>query len=104
MKAGRLDRKITIEDYTITTNDYGEEEKTWSTWATVWAEKRDKKGREYFEQSGEYTEQQTVFKVRYRDGVKATMRIKYDGTTYDIVSVAELGRREGLELIAEVKQ
>lgn len=104
MKSGRLDRRITIEQYTVTRDSYGGEPKSWSTWATVWAEKRDKKGREYLEQSGEHTERETVFKIRYQDGLSTDMRILCDGRYYDIIGLAELGRREGWEVITEAQQ
>ena len=49
MRGGKLDRLIAIEQNVPTRNTHGEETKAWQNFATVWASKRDKGGREYFE-------------------------------------------------------
>ena len=101
MRAGELDRKITIQQNAPTADDYGQEIAAWSTLATVWAKKTDVRGREYFAQSGERAEIAAVFKIRYRADIKAEMRISYAGKFYDIREIREVGgRNEGLELMA----
>ena len=40
----------------------------------------------------------TLFTIRYRDDIDATMTIAYEGEEYDIQSIKEIGRREGLEI------
>lgn len=104
MQAGKLDRRIDIEQRTLTKNAYGEETETWSVWATVWAQKRPKTGREYFEAQQERAESEVVWRIRHRTGIKVgEMRVN-DGThTYDIESVIEMGRREGLELLTKAE-
>ncbi len=39
MKAGDLDRRVTIQTPTVTKNGYGESVTTWTDLATVWAAK-----------------------------------------------------------------
>jgi SPP1 family predicted phage head-tail adaptor len=41
-----------------------------------------------------------IFQIRYDAGVKPIMHIRYNGADYDIVSIQEIGRREGLEIVA----
>ena len=99
MRAGRLDRRITIEQPTAAVNTFGEPVQTWADLATVWASVRAKSGREFFA-GGEQATADTVFRIRYRSDVTRVMRISYGGAVYDITAIAEIGRREGLEIIA----
>lgn len=102
MRAGELDRKIVIERVTETQNAIGEPVASWATFATVWAAVKPVRGREYFAAQGMQAEADSVFRIRWLDGVTPKMRISYDGAVYDIQHVAELGRRAGLELYARV--
>ncbi len=104
MRAGELDRKIVIESATETRDDYGAVVQTWATFATVWARKRDIRGSEQFTAQQVNARIAATFTVRWLDGVTEKMRISYDGQTWDIRSINEIGRREGLELYAEVKR
>jgi SPP1 family predicted phage head-tail adaptor len=104
MRAGTLDRRITIEQRSLSQDAYGQDTATWSEWATVWAQKRPKTGREYFEAHQERAEAEVVWRIRHRDGVKAgEMRVNDGDHTYDIESVIEMGRREGLELLTKAE-
>lgn len=101
--AGPLDRYVTIEQKTKTRDAYGAEIETWTTFAQVWASKRDIRGREYFAAQQVNAETDTVWRIRWIAGVKAEMRINWNGTLYDIQDIAEIGRREGLEIMARVR-
>ena len=46
----------------------------------------------------------TIFKIRHRTDVDATMRVDYDGKKYYIIGVKELGRTEGLQLTTELRE
>lgn len=100
VRAGRLDRRITIQTFTESQNSVGEPIKTWSNLATVWAAKLDVTGREAFTGVERYAEVDTKFKIRWRDDLSVEMRISYDGRYYDIVHIAEIGRQEALEIMA----
>jgi len=102
MNPGRMDRKITIEKVTETRSSSGQVTKTWSTFASVWAEKIDSGSREFFNR-GAVAETATVFKIYYLNGLTQKHRVKYNNEYYDIKSIKELGRREGHEITA-VKQ
>lgn len=100
MRAGPLDRRITIEVRTVTQNDAGAPVESWAEFATVWAQKTDLRGDEFFAAQKENGEITTRFRIRHFAGLKAEMRIAYDGLYYDIVQLMELGRRDGWEILA----
>ena len=53
VKAGRLRHRLTIQTHTVSQDGFGEPDKTWSDLATVWADVRPLRGREYLEARGE---------------------------------------------------
>lgn len=98
MNIGRLDRKIAIESLQLAEKSAsGEETRVWAVVAEVWASVTRQTGRE-FVQGQTIGEGRVVFTMRYRDGIEPDMRIRYNGSLYDIQDVRELGRRAGLEL------
>ena len=86
MEAGKLDRRITIQQATVTRGAGGGETRTWANLATVWANVRPMSGREFTagQQLGEVT---TTFQIRYRSDVVEKMRVSYDSKTYNIRAV-----------------
>lgn len=102
MRAGDLDRKLVIEEPTGTRNGIGENIETWSEFATVWAKRLPVKANEYYATDQVNAPVEAVFRIRWLSGLTAAMRISYDGKYYDILSIQEIGRREGYELIARV--
>ena len=101
MEAGRLNRRITIEQKSVTRDSYGGESITWATVATVWAAVLPIRGQEYVSIRQAGAELTTRFLIRYREGVTPAMRIVYDGAHYDIVEVINpQDGREHLELMA----
>lgn len=102
MRAGELDRRIVIEDLTDGKDDYGGKTEIWSNFATVWAKKIPMRGREYQAPAQVGAEVDTIFRIRWLAGVTTRMRINDDGQYYDIQYLAELGRREGLDILARV--
>lgn len=99
MRAGRLDRRITIQEFVTTQDPYGAPVETWQGVATVWAEIVPTRGREYWQAQQVVGEETLTVRIRWRPGMSVTNRIVYQGQTYDIASVAEIGRRVGLELV-----
>lgn len=101
MRAGPLDRAVHLQHRTLTRDtDTGEQVESFTTYATVWTGKRDVRGREFFAAQQVNAEVSTSFQIRYRTDVLATDRMVIDGLDYNIVAVAEIGRREGLEIQA----
>lgn len=98
LPAGTLDRQIVLQAPTTTRGSSGAPIQTWATQATVWADVRPATAREFIAGAQEVAERRTVFRIRWREGVKVTWRVLFDAQTWRIVGVGEIGRREGLEL------
>ena len=105
MIPGRMNRKITIQEFgddSPAFDSYGAPSGSWGTYTTLWAEKIEQKGREFFA-GGVVGEGVVVWRIRYDSGITTKMRISYDSKYYDINSIVEIGFREGQELIATVQ-
>lgn len=98
IKAGKLDRQITITREAETVAASGTVSKTWDTVATVRAELVQRDAEEYLAGFGEAETGGAVFRIRYLAGITTGDRVTFDGYSYDIDEIAELGRRRGLEL------
>lgn len=103
MLAGRLDREVDILESAGSQDDTGDDRRTWSVVATIWAEKQDLAGKTFFAARQDNSEITTRFRMRWRTGLSADNRLRYDGVDYEIVSVAELGRRDGLEVMTRAR-
>lgn len=106
MRGGELDRLVRVEQLLTTQDDLsGEPIKTWQLLVEVWAKKRDAGSREFFAAARDNVEQSTVWKMRWIEGVTPQMRIVHDGVPYTIIDggIKEIGRREGLEILAVAK-
>lgn len=106
MNPGRMDRQITIERKTETRDAVGYPVPSWSPLATVWAEVRPLSGREALrsgEALGRVIGSETAsFFIYHTDGLTIEDRINYDGKIWNIRYIREIGRRDGLEILAEV--
>jgi SPP1 family predicted phage head-tail adaptor len=102
MQAGRLDRLVELRHVLLTPDaSTGQQVESWPTaYATVWASKRDIRGREFYAAQQNNSDVTTVWQLRYRSDVVTTDVIVYDGLQYNITAIAELGRRDGLEIQA----
>lgn len=119
MRAGRLDRQITIESRSIAVDpDTGDETVTWTPLSyepgspavaeRYWAEVQDAlpSRSEAVTQGLPIARNQTRIRFRWRDDVNSTMRVTVHGDTdrdYQIVGgPAEVsGRKELLEIVCE---
>jgi SPP1 family predicted phage head-tail adaptor len=103
MRAGNLDRKVTLQQRTLAAaNARGEKIASYSTLAEVWGERRDVSGREFFAAGQLHAEASTRFLIRYRSSLTTVHRVVCEGVTYDVVHIAEVGRRVGIELVCKV--
>jgi len=101
IRAGRLDRKITIERKTTTTDSIGGVVETWATWKTAWSEVVPVSGREALRFNRPTASRVSKFVIRYLSGLTEKDRIVHDSQNWDVIYIREIGRREGLEVIAE---
>lgn len=103
MRAGLLDRRITIEDYTLAVNDREEPIKTWAAitnGSNRPAQVLQQSGRMLWEARKENAEVECVFVIRYLAGLNERQRIAYEGKYYAIYRIEEIGRRVGYNLYA----
>lgn len=106
MRAGELDRSIVIQAKTSTQDSYGQPVDTWAkihSSATLPAKYTGLPGSEGFTDPQFIGRQLAQFKIRFRDDVTVLSRIVYNGRIWDIQSVVELGRREGLTITATAR-
>ena len=103
MRAGRLDRVVTLGKKTVSGQDsYGEETVTWTD-VIVWAERRDLRGDERWTAQQVMGKQTCVYRIYYRTDLTVEDRLVDGSDTYDIHSIAEIGRKEGLELLCSAR-
>ena len=100
MQSARLDRKIVIQKPTATLNTANEEIITWSTFAIVFAGKKDRGGGEALD-VGVVAFASTDWRIRYLSTLTEKMRVKYGDDIYSILSISEIGRREGQTIRTE---
>jgi len=98
MRAGKLDRVVTIERATTAIDDYGTPQSAWATFATVRAQVIQASTEEFMRGFGASSEAVTVFRIRHLDGLTLADRVSYGSRAFDLKEIKELGRREGLEL------
>lgn len=101
MRAGQLDRRITIQRKSLTQSGSGEEVVTWTDVATVWAQKIENRGDERFAAKQYVGHAIRTFRFRWSSTVSEIStqhRILFDGRAFDITDVREIGRREGIEI------
>lgn len=106
MRAGRLDRLITVEQRVVVRDTAtGAEVATWSPFAAdLWASKEEftnvGASEEYMRPGGvEANGGISRIKIRWLSGINTTMRLNLGGGELrQITGMAELGRREGLQL------
>ncbi len=106
LDAGALDRRIRIERAGMGDDGYNETE-VWTPLATVWAQYLPARGREAREALGREATMPATFRIRWRadappigPGDRLRFPADDDGRVFDIASVIEIGRREGLEITA----
>ena len=97
MKAGKLDRQITIQRKSVTDGQYGDQV-TWADHLTLWAEMKQSAEDTRREAEQDYAERIVTFVVRYHPDISETDRLMYETEAYEIVGLRETGRREGLEI------
>ncbi len=98
IRAGKLDRQITIEREVETVAASGAVSKTWAPVATVRAELVQQSTEEFLTGFGEAEGGNVVFRIRYLAGITTAHRVIYAGAVHDLEEIAEQGRRRALEL------
>ena len=100
MQAGKLQHPIELQRLTETLNPARQAVQTWTTYATGRAELRQAGVSEFLTGYGEGVSNNAVFVIRWLPGVTLADRIVHAGKVWNIVALAEIGRKKGLELRA----
>ena len=100
---GRLDRKVTLRNATLTVDAWQQSVPTGADLATGWAAvdysttDDDEK-----ESAGKQTVFQMLhFTVRHRTDITEKTKIVFEGTDYDIINIEQIGRQRFLLLKAQ---
>lgn len=101
MRAGKLDRTITIQRFTNTVDDYGTPVQAWADVATVRAQIIEASTDEYIAARGAVDKAVVIFRIRWLDGITNADRVTYGGQNFNMKETKEIGRRKGLELRCE---
>jgi putative phage head-tail adaptor len=94
MNIGKLRHRITLLRQVNEVNDYGASTQTWKRVATVWANVRPLSGREYFSAQQVQSEITTQIWLRYIEGIKPTMKVKFGEREFEILSVLNIQERD----------
>lgn len=102
--AGRLDKRVTLQQATSARDGHGQPVQTWSPVATVWAAIHPLRGGERFAAQQFAAETTHRVTIRYRSGVSVQMRVVYGSRVFRIENAIDpKERHEQLELMcAEV--
>lgn len=103
MKSGKLDRRISIEAVSYTTAGDGSQIETWAEITTCFAERENQGATERFAASQTLADVDTLFRIRWDTWLVDRLnpkshRIAYGDRTYNILGIAEIGRKEGLHI------
>jgi SPP1 family predicted phage head-tail adaptor len=99
MRAGVLDRRVTILEPIFANDSAGQPIATWSIIATVWMQQVPKPGAERFAAQQVIGQAVMTWRCRWRTDLTVKHRLRdEDGRIYEIVDIRELKRRDGLEI------
>lgn len=106
MDAGRLDRRIVLKRRKSGSNGFGEPVDEWAVLSTVWANVAPVSDGERWRAGETLASKLCRFTIRWAARVSVLDprdQIDYDGRTWDIQGVKEMGRREFLEITAAAR-
>lgn len=100
MRAGELDRRITLLEEQETLSPSGASVRQWVPVASVFASFRPLPGRERYQAPQTLAVRTGTWRIRWRSGIHEVMRFRFRGELWRIDGLAEIGRKEGIEITA----
>ena len=97
----KLWARVTLQQQTGAVDAVGQPTDTWSNVCTIYADPRHLRGLESLRSGAPVSTVKASFRIRYRDGVHAGMRLLFNGIPYNILAVLPQGRREAIDLACE---
>lgn len=101
MRAGKLDRRITVISVTWVKNEFGDDIEVETPLATIWAFLMEQRPGEVFSAGSDQSTDQVIFQIRKRSDINATMIVEYKTDRFEITGIKEVGRNNRLNLICE---
>jgi len=98
MRAGKLDKVITLQRTTYQDDGYGGQIPINDDYATMRAQVVQASTEEFLRAWGTSTETAIIFRIRYLAELRPADRVVYDGQGFDIVEMKPIGRNRGWEL------
>ena len=86
MRAGRLHHLVTLQRPVFNTAADGERVKTWIDVEDVYAEMNFIRGSEYLTAREQHSNITGRFKIRYRDDIDRTWRVKFEARLFELAS------------------
>lgn len=106
MNAGKLNRRVSIEAKSGGVDSWGQPlPDAWAPVCTVWASIKNLSGLGAIKADAAVSTVKTSIRIRWREDVKAGMRVVHGATVYRIEAVLpDAAGREFVDLVAEVTQ
>lgn len=103
MKAGDFDRRVALYSRTVSQDGNGQAIEAFALVDTVWGQRVYPRiaGQEVFAGQQVNSQAFALIRIRYRSDIATIWRVVAEGITYNVVSVAEIGRKSGIELRCE---
>lgn len=101
MRAGKLDRSITLQSSTTMVDALGRVVSVWTDFAIVRAQLIQRTMADKFGGGGNVSETVMTFRLRWIAGLTLNHRVTYAGEAFGIKEIKELGRMRGLDLRVE---
>lgn len=104
MRAGELDKKVTIQYPAKTKNSFGEDIETWTDLVeNIWCSIEPVSGSERWLQQERISEATFKIKMRYRANLNSTMRAEYKNRYFQFLVVLNL-YEDSIELLIPCKE
>ncbi len=102
MRAGNLRNKAIIQQLGTTQNEFNEvEEGDFTTFKTVWCSITPVSGNEKFLSNTDFSKTTHKIKIRYIDGVNASMRLLWQGRYFNFMNTRNISERfKAIEILA----
>lgn len=103
MRAGDLDRRVSLQRATVTLDSFGGEQSTWTTLATVSAQHLPVSDGERVRAAQTGAALTDRFRIRWGSGwsdLNSKDQLIFEGRYYQVTGVKPIGRRLGLEVTA----
>lgn len=94
MEHGRFDQRVTLLSRSVVTDAVGHDTITWTTVATVWAQRITQRSNEVIQAAQVGDDDVLELHIRHRADVLTTWRLEIGAVGYDIVSVTDYGGRK----------